>query len=103
MAKKKRKLTDSFEFESFEENTTKTPEVSNPVAEHSQEIKEAFVKGYDAKYKKQTVNDTHTRTTFLLRNDLAERLNALSAGKRGFKTEFLNAAVEHWLEIIENE
>src|SRR5699024_12672375 len=40
--------------------------------------------------KKDRVEDTHTRNTFLIRNDLTKRLNHFSKHRRGFKTEFIN-------------
>lgn len=94
MAKKKLDTV----FTKFEEE-----DITVESTDREQEIKDSFVKKYEKKYKKPTVNDTHTRTTFLLRNDLAERLNTLSEGKRGFKTEFMNAAIEQMLDILENE
>ncbi|WP_411955619.1 hypothetical protein ACKXGF_14350 (plasmid) [Alkalibacillus sp. S2W] len=44
---------------------------------------------------KQSIEDTHTRQTFLIQNDLAEELNDLSQkNKKGFKTAFINQAIE---------
>lgn len=85
-------------FNQFEE---KSP--NQVPTDKEQQLKESFVAKYEKKYKKPTVNDTHTRTTFLLRNDLAERVNKLSEGKRGFKTEFLNTAIEQMLNVLESE
>lgn len=54
--------------------------------------------------KKPTVEETHTRGTYLIRNDLLERLDELSAGKaRGFKTFIVNSAIEQLLVQIEND
>ena len=79
-----------------------TVKANTELNDYQKELKEALKKSYDAKYKRPTVNDTHTRNTFLLENDLNKRLNKLSKGKRGFKTEFLNTAVRQLLDIMEN-
>src|SRR5699024_578095 len=52
--------------------------------------------------KKKKVEYTHTRNTFLIRNDLLKRLNNLSKHRRGFKTEFINYVVEQGLDDLEN-
>ena len=57
----------------------------------------------DAKSKKKTVEETHNRATFLFRKDLQDRLDNLADGKRGFKTMFLNQAVEALLDEMEDE
>lgn len=52
--------------------------------------------------KKPTVEDTHTRGTFLIQNELLERLDALAKGqKRGFKTKLVNHALKEFLDQIE--
>lgn len=52
--------------------------------------------------KKDKMEDTHTRSTFLIRKDLANRLEKLSAKeKRGFKTRFINRAIEVMLDASE--
>jgi len=56
---------------------------------------------YEEKTKKQTIDDTHQRATFLFRKDLAKRLDKLSKNKRGFKTMFLNKAIETLLDEYE--
>lgn len=53
------------------------------------------------KEKRLTIEDTHTRETFLLRNDLKLRLEELSKKhKRGFKTELINYSLEKVLEEL---
>ena|SRR5699024_3598487 len=52
--------------------------------------------------KKERVEDTHTRNTFLIRNDLIQRLNHYSKHRRGFKTEFINYVIEQGLDELEN-
>ncbi|MEK4566968.1 hypothetical protein MKX54_20025 [Alkalihalobacillus sp. FSL R5-0424] len=52
--------------------------------------------------KKPTVEDTHTRGTFLIQNELLERLDALAKGqKRGFKTKLVNHALKEFLDQVE--
>lgn len=58
---------------------------------------------YKEKSNKKTVEETHTRATFLFRNDLQKRLDKLSSGKRGFKTMFMNKAIEAMLDELENK
>ncbi|MEB6213510.1 hypothetical protein MXL49_16640 [Enterococcus casseliflavus] len=53
---------------------------------------------------KPTMEESHVRTTFLLRKDLQRRLDALSDVQgRGFKTKFLNMAIEALLDDWEKE
>ncbi|MDA1918179.1 hypothetical protein [Bacillus cereus group sp. BcHK140] len=65
------------------------------------QVKEELLNQYEEKSNKQTVEDTHRRTTFLLRNDLLERLDSLSKGKRGYKTMFMNKAIEALLNEMD--
>ncbi|MEC2865029.1 hypothetical protein P9Y72_18720, partial [Bacillus cereus] len=52
--------------------------------------------------KKITKEDTHTRQTWLIKNETIKRLEKLSKGKRkGFKTELVNQALEIFLHQIE--
>lgn len=52
--------------------------------------------------KKPTVEDTHTRGTFLIQNDLLKRLDTLAKGqKRGFKTKLVNYALKDFLDEVE--
>ena len=54
--------------------------------------------------KKPTVEDTHTRGTFLIQNELLERLDALAKGqKRGFKTKLVNYALKEFLDQAEKK
>lgn len=49
-----------------------------------------------------TMEDTHVRSTFLFRRDLQERLDRIAETQpRGFKTKFLNIAIESLLDQIE--
>lgn len=66
------------------------------------DVTKSIMDMYDEKSKKKTVEETHTRSTFLFRNDLQERLDKLAEGKRGFKTMFLNRAIEALLDEMED-
>jgi hypothetical protein len=52
--------------------------------------------------KKKTVEETHTRQTYLIRNDILDRLqkNSMKQGK-GFKTKVINYALEQFLDELE--
>ncbi|MGE6964187.1 hypothetical protein ACQKIW_31010 [Bacillus thuringiensis] len=51
-----------------------------------------------------TKEDTHTRQTWLIKNETIKRLDKLSKGKRkGFKTELVNQALEMFLHQIEDK
>lgn len=77
---------------------------SNPTSNTTVgEIKKDLLSMYEEKKKKETVEDTHTRTTFLFRKDLAKRLDRLSKNKRGFKTMFMNKAIEALLDEMEEK
>lgn len=67
------------------------------------DIKQDLLSMYEEKSKKETVEDTHIRTTFLFRKDIAKRLDRLSKNKRGFKTMFINKAIEALLDEMEEK
>lgn len=55
----------------------------------------------DLMQKRVKVEDTHTRSTFLVRNELLKELNAIAKKNgHGFKTEFINLAIEMALEEL---
>ncbi|WP_078598512.1 hypothetical protein [Evansella clarkii] len=87
-----------------EDKPQENPEVpDNPEAPEKtiRDVTKNFMSKYDEKSKKKTVEETHARATFLFRKDLQERLDKLAEGKRGFKTMFLNQAVEALLDELE--
>src|SRR5699024_7297752 len=53
--------------------------------------------------KKEKMEDTHTRRTFLVRNELLDRLDIVSKkiNNTGFKTEFINFILEKGLDELE--
>lgn len=55
-------------------------------------------------FSNETMEDTHTRSTFLVENGLLERLNKLAKERRhGYKTEFINYAIEKTLIEFETK
>ncbi|NDI36615.1 hypothetical protein [Chengkuizengella sediminis] len=67
--------------------------------------KEEFLTNLNKKKSKLKVEDTHTRATYLIENDILKKINALSEKKeKGFKTEFVNFALMKMLhEWNEND
>lgn len=54
--------------------------------------------------KKATIEETHRRQTWLIKNELIERLERLAAGKpRGFKTKLINNAIEFAISELEKK
>lgn len=53
--------------------------------------------------KRKKVEDTHTRRTFLVKNELLERLDEFAdrVNNTGFKTEFINYIMEKGLNELE--
>lgn len=68
------------------------------VSDISKSLKEA----YEEKVSKPTVEETHKRASFLFRRDLEQRLDMLADGRRGFKTMFMNKAIEALLDEYED-
>ncbi|MYL73049.1 hypothetical protein GLW00_19730 [Halobacillus litoralis] len=66
------------------------------------DVKNNIMSMYDEKSKRKTVEETHTRTTFLFDNELKKRLDKLAKNKRGFKTHFINSAIEALLDEMED-
>lgn len=66
------------------------------------DVSNTIMSMYDEKTKKKTVEETHNRATFLFRKDLQERLDNMADGKRGFKTMFMNKAIEALLDEMED-
>lgn len=66
------------------------------------ETETGFMQQFEERTKKLTIEDTHTRQTYLIRNDLLKRLNKVAKGKdRGFKTQLVNYALEQILNEID--
>jgi hypothetical protein len=92
-----------------QENVTlisNTEHITNDVTQSQsilsvEQVKNDLLTMYQEKSKKETMEDTHTRATFLFRKDLAKRLDRLAKNKRGFKTMFMNKAIEALLDEME--
>lgn len=65
------------------------------------DLKANIMNSFEAKTKKKTVEDTHTRVTFLMDNETLERLNKIAKGKRGLKTMVFNQAMKAILDELE--
>lgn len=76
-------------------------ETKDVTLQESKALGKEILQSYEEKKKAKTVEETHTRVTFLCRNDLAARLDKVSRGKRGFKTMALNKAIENLLDELE--
>ncbi|MED0737848.1 hypothetical protein [Aneurinibacillus thermoaerophilus] len=62
----------------------------------------SFIDSFLEKKKKATVEETHTRQTFLIHNELLKRMNKAARGReRGFKTALVNEAIKRILDEIE--
>lgn len=114
MARQSKSLSNVFERfnEKGEEDTvkgevvTKSNETQEEVVQNTPTIewvKQDLLSMYAEKTNKEKVEDTHIRTTFLFRKDLANRLDKLAKNKRGFKTMFMNKAIEALLEEMEKK
>lgn len=62
--------------------------------EDIEEGKKKRIAKLKSKANKVRIEDTHTRKTYLVRNDLLDRIEKLSNGTHGFKIEFINFAIE---------
>lgn len=88
-----------------ESEQTPTPEGKNdkkPETKHEHDkFTEQFLKQFT---EKATKEDTHTRQTWLIKNETIKRLDKLAKGKKkGFKTELVNQALEMLLDRIEKK
>lgn len=88
-----------------ESEQTPTPEDENekkPETKHEHDkFTEQFLKQFT---EKATKEDTHTRQTWLIKNETIKRLDKLAKGKKkGFKTELVNQALEMLLDRIEKK
>lgn len=75
-----------------------TAAIVEPVKDKKDEQLSKMVK------KKEKIEDTHTRRTFLVRNELLKELDdfASQINNTGFKTEFINYAIEKGLLELQN-
>jgi uncharacterized protein (DUF4415 family) len=59
---------------------------TNSLEDLSKSISDKFVE----KSKKKTMEETHTRKTFLIENELLKEFNRLTKNKRGYQTMLIN-------------
>lgn len=96
---KNEEVKDEIRTESKEEVHT-----DDVVSEKAEVKRSTFIDSIIEKEKKKTIEDTHTRSTFLVHNDLLSRMDKLSKKrKRGFKTELVNHAIKDLLDEIEGK
>lgn len=56
------------------------------------------------KKNQKKIEDTHKRQTFLIKNELIEELESLyRVYGYGFKTEFINLAIKHQINIVKSK
>lgn len=53
--------------------------------------------------KKPKLEDTHTRVTFMLDNEMLKELNKYAKNNHGFKTQFFNYVVRKGLDDIKSQ
>ena len=83
-------------------NVTDKVANTNVESRESSHIGAELLQAFEKKTKRETVEDTHTRQTYLIRNDLIKRMDKLAKNKaRGFKTMLVNHAIEKVLEELE--
>ena len=83
-------------------NSNSITEQTNVTVKQNEGGESGFLQTYEEKTKRKTVEETHTRQTYLIRNDLIKRMEKLAAEKdRGFKTALVNHAIEKVLEELE--
>ena len=100
---KKRDHADIFQqLEETKEQKTEAQEVSTESLKENP--KATLEADYREKYSKsKNKSETHIRRTFLIDRELSDRVDELSAGKHGFKTEFFNKAIELLLSYYDEE
>ncbi|GMA65966.1 hypothetical protein [Alicyclobacillus fastidiosus] len=97
-----------------EQQQSDVPDIRNSVTEQSnvtQSRKTSSaariprpIEEFEKRIKKPTIEETHTRGTWLVRNDLLKRLEKLAKNQqRGFKTHLVNYALERILDEIEGK
>ncbi|MBD1373830.1 hypothetical protein IC620_15910, partial [Hazenella sp. IB182357] len=78
-------------------------ELSNENEDKNTDYVSEFVDEWKEFSKRKTVEDTHTRATFLVDNELLKRFNKLAKGKRGFKSKLINKALSDALDKLEGK
>lgn len=88
-----------------ESEHTHTPETKEEHEEENEHVHDKFTEQFLKQFtEKATKEDTHTRQTWLIKNETIKRLDKLAKGKKkGFKTELVNQALEMLLDRIEKK
>lgn len=74
-----------------------------PVQKESQNpFGESLINKINEKRNKPTIEETHTRNTLFIRNDLHKRMERITKKRRGLKTLLVNEAIEAVLDAIED-
>jgi len=77
-----------------------TRHLTSSTKQHEDDFLSHYYKSIEKQ--KPRVEDTHTRDTYLIRNDLLERFNKLAKHeKKGFKMRLINYVLEKELNHIE--
>ncbi|MED3036022.1 hypothetical protein CBR56_25175 [Bacillus thuringiensis] len=89
----------------IESEQTPTPEGENYKKHETKHEHDKFTEQFLKQFtEKATKEDTHTRQTWLIKNETIKRLDKLAKGKKkGFKTELVNQALEMLLDRIEKK
>ncbi|PGU60327.1 hypothetical protein [Bacillus cereus] len=82
-----------------------TPKTEVEHEEDNEHVHDKFTEQFLKQFtEKATKEDTHTRQTWLIKNETIKRLDKLAKGKKkGFKTELVNQALEMLLDRIEKK
>lgn len=81
-------------------------EVKDEISVTSEPTSELGMAGFlESQSRRNRIEDTHTRRTFLIRNDLLKRFDNISkkVGSKGFKTNFINFVISDALNELEQE
>lgn len=62
---------------------------------------ETLINKFNEKKRKPTIEESHTRNTLFVRNDLHKRMTKLTKNRRGLKTMLVNEAIEAVLDAVE--
>lgn len=97
------KTTNVIDIDNGQMNSTNVYDTNNVHIRSTQETASSveLIRSFKDSVKRETVEDTHTRKTFIVRNDLLRELEKMSRKQgRGFQTWFVNMAFERLLEDL---
>lgn len=96
-----KKLKEKAEQKKEVEHKSEPTNTSSVTSDNTEKTKNDRLKLLKSMQKKERVEDTHTRTTYLVRNELLKRIDKVSGNSHGFKIQFINFAIELALEEYE--